>query len=340
MTFIAGKIVLDVQAGAPNNGRGEDNRGMVKQLSKGGRRYPYISAQAVRRWWREALPLDESVSPVTRSGSGAKQQAYTAGRPDSYLDDDLFGYMVAVKKENKQRDTVVATGTFVAVVPDPITSDFGTMTRGFATDEHPVIHEHQLYSAEVAGDLLIDVPRIGTFPTSGTLKPAFLKTDESDVRASGVEETQFRGMTALQLPLAERRRRLAVTLRALARLSGGAKKSLNYGDRVPSMVLLAPMAGAVNPFTRLWRVKDKVCFFDVDTFLEEYQAWRDEINGPIRIGWAPGFLGDQRQHATEEMKKLIDDGAVIIDHPRSILEATAKAIESGDLDDWFEDPQT
>ena len=59
--------------------------------------YPYVSAQAFRRWLRDSLPAEEQASPVTRSGSGKKQQAYTSGRPDKYLDDDLFGYMVAVK---------------------------------------------------------------------------------------------------------------------------------------------------------------------------------------------------------------------------------------------------
>lgn len=339
MTFLVGKVVLDVQAGAPNNGRGEDNRGMVKQFRKSGRTYPYISAQAVRRWWREALPADELVSPVTRVGSGQKQQAYTAGRPDQYIDDDLFGYMVARKKENTQRDTVVATGTFVSVVPGQIASDFGTMTRGFGADEDPVIHEHQFYSGEMAGDLLIDVPRVGTFPTSGTLKAAMSKTDEEEARQAGATDDQFRGMTALRLPLPERRRRVAVALRALSQLSGGAKKSLNYGDRTPAMLLLAPMRGGVNPFTRLWTVKDRVCHFDVGSFVEELKAWDDEVTGPVRIGWAPGFLAGQRNDSKAELSQLIDDGKVVIDHPRATLLKLAKDIEAGTLDAWFEDPR-
>ena len=341
MTYLAGKIVLDVQAGAPNNGRGEDNRGVVKSFYKGGARYPYISAQAVRRWWRDSLPAEEAVSPVIRSGSGRnqKQQAYTQGRPDQYIDDDLFGYMVAISKENKQRDTVVATGTFVSVVPRQIVSDFGTMTRGFGSGDDPVIHEHEFYSGEMVGDLLIDVPRIGTFPTAGSTKPALLPADEKAVRDAGTEDSEFRGHPALRLPLAERKRRLSVALRSLSTLSGGAKKSLNYGDRTPAMILLAPMKGGVNPFTRLWTVSDQKCVFDVGNFIEELEAWRDELTGAVRIGWAPGFLGDQRQDAQEQLKPHLDDGTVTIGHPRTILAGLADDVDRGELDAWFEDPR-
>ncbi len=167
MTYLAGKVALDINAGAPNNGRGEENMGKVKAMRVDGKTYPYVSAQAFRRWLRDSLPSGEQRSPVTRSGSGSRQQAYTAGRPDTYLDDDLFGYMVAVKSKNYQRDTVLGTGTLVAVTPQRPTPDFGTMSRGFQAGEDPVIHEHEHYTADLAGDLLLDLPRLGTFELEG-----------------------------------------------------------------------------------------------------------------------------------------------------------------------------
>ena len=97
MTFLVGKIALDITAGAPNNGEGEDNTATVKALTIGREKYPYTSAQAFRRWLRDSFPASEGRSPVSRAGTGKKQQAYTKGRPDLYLDDDLFGYMVAEK---------------------------------------------------------------------------------------------------------------------------------------------------------------------------------------------------------------------------------------------------
>ncbi|GAB3119608.1 type I-B CRISPR-associated protein Cas7/Cst2/DevR [Streptomyces calidiresistens] len=338
MTFLVGKIVEDINAGAPNNAEGEDNIGKVKSLRVGRDTHPYVSAQAFRRWLRDSLPAGEPRSEVTRSGSGKNQHAHTRGRPDRFLDDDLFGYMVAIKNESYQRDTVLATGTLVSVVPQSITKDFGTMSRGFATGEPPVIHQHQLYSAVLAGDLLLDLPRVGVFETDGSgLRVAMLKAAAEEAVKAGAQTTTFRGNASVRLPLEERRRRVAVLLRALASLRGGAKRSLHYGDRTPALVLLAPMKGGVNPFTRIVVPRESAPFFDTDVLREEMAAWADEIDGPVSIGWAPGFLGDQRDRVKRELKDLMEAGKLVVDHPRTVLGDLAHRFEEGELDGWFED---
>ncbi|WP_399094184.1 type I-B CRISPR-associated protein Cas7/Cst2/DevR [Streptomyces sp. BBFR2] len=341
MSFLVGKIVQDVVAGAPNNGEGEDNVGKVKALRVGRDTYPYVSAQAFRRWLRDCLPAGEPRSAVTRSGKGQNQQAYTAGRPDQFLDDDLFGYMVAVKKESFQRDTVLATGTLVSVVPQRPTSDFGTMSRDFPAGEHPVIHQHELYSSALAGDILLDLPRAGVFETDGSgLRVALSPTAAKEAAAAGADQVTFRGTAALRLPIAERRRRVGLLLRTMAVLRGGAKQALHYGDRTAAMVVLAPLKGGVNPFTRVLGQRDGKPEFSTDVLREELHAWADELDGAIRIGWAPGFLGDQRERVRRELEDLIEAGQVVLDHPRRILTGLAKEIEDGTHDSWFEDSQS
>lgn len=338
MTYLAGKIAVDITAGAPNNGRGENNVGEVKQMRVGRDTYPYVSAQAFRRWLRDSMPGSEPRSPVTKVGSGQRQQAYTGGRPDKYLDDDLFGYMVAVKGESYQRDTVIATGTLVSVAPRTPARDFGTMSRGFAAGDNPVIHEHQLYSAELAGDVLLDLPRVGTFE----LDPSGLRRNLTESAAqeavqAGAEKIEFRGMHCIRLGLPERRRRVAVVLRALAEVRGGAKKALHYGERAPAFVLLVPVKGGNNPFTRVITARGGQAVFDADVLREELSAWADELDGPVLLGWAPGFLGDQREAARKQLSDLLSAGTIVIDHPRSLLRGLADRIEAGDSDGWFAD---
>ncbi|WP_435177749.1 type I-B CRISPR-associated protein Cas7/Cst2/DevR [Actinacidiphila sp. bgisy145] len=348
MTFLVGQTILGIKAGAPNNGRGEDNRGMVKQFTSGKDAYPYVSAQAARRWLRESLPEDEPTSPVIRSGEGKKQQAYTKGRPDLYLDDDLFGYMIAVKADEEgakrgesktfMRDTVLATGTLVAVVPNTPQMDFGTMSRDFEPGAHPVIHEHQMYTADLAGDLLLDLPRVGTFELGGkTSKSALPAATAASLLESGSVSVTMRGVECVRLPLAERRRRVAVLLRAMAVVKGGAKQSAHYGDRTPGLIILAPVKGGTNPFTRVIRNRQHATHFDTDILTEEIEAWADVLDGPVRIGWAPGFLGDQRDRATTDLKALVDEKKVVIGHPRTVLNTLATEIEDGDHDAWFDD---
>lgn len=346
MTYLVGKLVLGVVAGAPNNGLGEDNIAQTKQMRIGRDVYPYVSAQAFRRWLRDSMPSDEPRSTVTRSGSGSKQQAYTAGRPDQFIDDDLFGYMVAVKKEKDQpsgtcqRDTVLSTGTFVAVTPRKPTSDFGTMSRGFEPGANPVIHQHEFYSAELAGDVLLDLARIGVFETAGSgLKVALTAAAAQHAQQAGATSTTLRGNDAVVLPIAERRRRAAVLLRTLAEVRGGAKQALHYGDRTPALAVLAPMRGGVNPFTRVLGTRDAHTVFRSDVLREELHAWSDERDGPLLLGWAPGFLGDQRDRVRDELADLIKDGAVLLDHPRALLRALADEIARGAHDDWFTDAE-
>ncbi|MFY1686179.1 type I-B CRISPR-associated protein Cas7/Cst2/DevR [Micromonospora sp. WMMD730] len=344
MTYLVGKVALGVVAGAPNNGLGEDNVAKVKTMRVGRDVFPYVSAQAFRRWLRDSLPAGEPRSPVIRSGSGKKQQAYTAGRPHRYLDDDLFGYMVAVKKDADgnsstcQRDTVLATGTLVAVSPRYPESDFGTMSRGFGAGENPVIHGHEFYTAELAGDLLLDLPRVGVFETDASgLKVALTSAGAVEAREDGAEPTEFRDAQALRLPLDERRRRVALLLRTLAAVRGGAKQSLHYGDRAPALMVLAPVKGGVNPFTRVLAAQDRHTVFRADVLREEIGAWADELDGPVLLGWAPGFLGDQRERVRRELADLIEGGQVVFGHPRSLLNALGDEFARGAHDAWFED---
>jgi CRISPR-associated protein Cas7/Cst2/DevR subtype I-B len=339
VSYLVGKIALDINAGAPNNGEGEDNVAVVKSVMIGRDRHPYVAAQAFRRWLRDSMPASEARSPVTRVSAGRNQQAYTGARPDLYLDDDLFGYFVAQKDSGIwQRDTVLATGTLLSVAPARVTRDFGTMSRGFAAGDNPVIHQHELYSAELAGDILLDLPRIGTFELNGSgLRRNLTPAAAAEAASNGAAEADFRSGRSLRLPITERRRRAALLLRTLAEVRGGAQQALHYGDRAPALILLAPLKGGNNPFTRVLRPKDGRAYFDCGIFREELTAWDSEIDGQILLGWAPGFLGDQREKAVMTLEDLVKEEKLVIGHPRALTGHLADRIESGAHDAWFED---
>jgi hypothetical protein len=68
-----------------------------------GQIYPYVSGQCYKRYWRESLPGPPS--PITRAKGAAgreENQAYTNGDPIKYVDDDLFGYMIAGAAETEE----------------------------------------------------------------------------------------------------------------------------------------------------------------------------------------------------------------------------------------------
>ncbi|GAA2110116.1 type I-B CRISPR-associated protein Cas7/Cst2/DevR [Streptomyces synnematoformans] len=349
MTYLAGKMVLAIEAGAPNNGRGEDTTARVKQAWVRGGKYPYVSAQAVRRWIRDGMVEQGAVpSPVTRVGKaqGRAQKANTAADPIKYADDDLFGYMKAGAKKDDAattlRDSPFLMGTLLSVAPVRPTQDFGVMSRGVI---EPVLHGHEFYSTDLAAPFLLDVPRIGTFTmpnTDGVGRPNYLTKEQAlavaDAAAAGATDVLFRDQPALRLPLEVRRERAALLLEAIAGLSGGAKQALHYGDRIPSLLVLIPFAGGINPLANVIDGDEEGLRIRGSVLQRELAAWQGEWEAPVRIGWRPGFRDDLREEFDKQCAAELADGTIVIDHPRTVLRDLAGELRSGQRDAWFDDP--
>ncbi|WP_333766492.1 type I-B CRISPR-associated protein Cas7/Cst2/DevR [Streptomyces sp. IBSBF 2435] len=350
MAYLAGKMLIAVEAGAPNNGRSEDTTVRVKYANVRGRRHPYVSAQAVRRWIRDGMVEQGSKpSPVTRVGKAQNraQKANTEADPIAYADDDLFGYMRAGAKKDDSattlRDSPFMLGTLLSVAPVYPTEDFGVMSRGVS---EPVLHGHEFYSADLAAPFLVDLPRIGTFtlPDAGGVgRPNYLTKEQAlqvaEAAAVGATATEFRGQAAVRLPIEERRRRAALLLESLAHLSGGAKQALHYGDRVPSVIVLVPFKGGINPLANVIGGDEETGLrVRGDVLRKELAAWDGEWEAPVRVGWRPGFRDDLREAFEAECKQEIAEKTIVIDHPRAILRGLAAEMQSPALDAWFDDP--
>jgi CRISPR-associated protein Cst2 len=351
MAYLAGKIVLSVTAGAPNNGRGEATTGRVKKALIRQQTYPYVSAQAFRRWLRDTMTEQGSApSPTMRVGKkeGKAQKATTQADPVSFADDDLFGYMKATAKVDDAattlRDSPFMVGTLLAVEPARPTEDFGVMARGI---DEPVLHAHEFYTADLAAPFLLDLPRIGTFtlPTARGAGKANYLTAEAAMQAAaaagaGATTETFRGQTAVRLPLQMRRERAALLLDALAEIAGGAKKGLHYGDRTPALVVLLAMNGGVNPLDFSVAGAEDGSGLQVrgDVLRAELQAWAPQWQAPVRVGWRPGFKDIARKQFEADLAAEIGAGTVLIDHPRTMLRSLAALLRDGVHDAWFDDP--
>ncbi|ABW10835.1 CRISPR-associated autoregulator, DevR family [Parafrankia sp. EAN1pec] len=350
MAYLAGKIVVPVEAGAPNNGRGEATTGRVKKTRIRGATYPYVSAQAFRRWVRDTMTASGSVpSPTVRVGKAQNkaQKATTAADPIQYADDDLFGFMKAGAKDDAPttvRDSPFMVGTLLSVEKVWLTEDFGVMSRGIP---EPVLHGHEFYTADLAAPFLLDVPRVGTFTlpgTGGSGRPNYLTEKDAlsmaEAVRAGATSVTFRGSSAVRLPLPARRERVAVLLDALAELAGGAKQALHYGDRSAALFALVPMAGGVNPLGFVIGGAEDGSGLRVsgEVLREELAAWEGEYEPPVLIGWRPGFRDELRKQFEEEVADEVDRGAVLIGHPRTVLLDLARRVRGGDHDGWFDDP--
>ena len=108
MKTIIGTYLIDAPFSALNN-RGIDksatneNEVATKVIYSPEGTRPYVSAQALRYWWRTVLEnkFGWNCSPVEVIG---KNQAVTKANPLNYDDDDVFGYMSARKEATGEND--------------------------------------------------------------------------------------------------------------------------------------------------------------------------------------------------------------------------------------------
>lgn len=103
---VQGYVLLDVDVVALNNAGKDtmsnfDNAVKTKSIYKNGNNYVYVSGQAWRFLWREALQknIGWTLSPVIRD----KNIAFTNADPLTYPDDDIFGYMRAATEEYEEK---------------------------------------------------------------------------------------------------------------------------------------------------------------------------------------------------------------------------------------------
>jgi CRISPR-associated protein Cst2 len=357
MAFLTGSIVLDAPASALNNagadsGARTDNTVAVKKIKVpgSGKQYAYVSAQAFRYWLRNTLETCEKnwkSAPVHREG----KIAYTDADPIQWWDDDLLGYMRAPSKkadakasanaaplEKDQAITRVSpfrVSTFTSIGPAVIQSDFGTMTR---QEGDPVPYEHEFYCAHLLGLLSLDLTSAGTFydgeRTGYKNLDSFRRKAAEEAGASAVN---VRGQNALRLSLPQRMERVSTLVQGLARLSGGAKQTLHYTDLTPAIVMLAVTRHGNNPFYRMLVSSERFTTkFHKEAFKELMETYKKDFLSKIYIGWAQGFLDDERAEFEETVREQGLHESICLAHPVRQIEAVAAELKVEANGSWFD----
>ncbi|MFQ5892505.1 MAG: type I-B CRISPR-associated protein Cas7/Cst2/DevR, partial [Candidatus Methanofastidiosia archaeon] len=164
--MVLGFMLVDAPHSALNNagadtGMRAENIVVAKVIRKGRKVYPYVSGQAVRYWWRKSLSekANWNFSPIIRE----KKIAFTAANPIDYDDDDIFGYMRALKEKEGGTVTRISplkNSPLVSVISQNPVQDFGVMAR---QEGDPVPYEHQFYSTVLKGIFSLDLDSVGVF---------------------------------------------------------------------------------------------------------------------------------------------------------------------------------
>lgn len=138
-----------------------DNISSIKKIRKNdGKDYPYCSSQAVRRALREQLSVMGFELSEGISGEKEKGAATTKCDPQTYIDDDLFGFMNA-SSDTVKRTSPVRVSPLVAITPYLGELDFATNYMSVSSGGNPNIFETEIHSGYYCGTILIELDRIG-----------------------------------------------------------------------------------------------------------------------------------------------------------------------------------
>lgn len=348
MAFITGLILIDAPASALNNA-GLDQGGRTENAvrTKTVRGFPYVSAQAVRYWWRTTLEQRDPAwraAPIYREG----KVAYTDADPIKWWDDDLFGYMRAPSKKGERAAFAGATpvsteitrvsplrvSTFVGLQRG-VEEDFGTMAR---QDGDAVPHQHEFYRTVLRGALSLDLDRVGTFTYRE--RTGYRNLDEvrrQEAQEAGLEHRE--AAKEYRLSKEERSRRVASLLRGLGVLAGGAKQSIHYTDVTPVVLVLAVVAGGNNPLSFLVGMDGNGRLEVNPGTVEEFtRVWHDQVLSPVYAGWVQGFHDAARERLWSKLEELAQGGGlrgVVKGHPREVLEVLIRDLEGARHGEWL-----
>lgn len=328
---IQGFILIDVDVAALNNAGGDksttlENAVITKKIKKDGKDYPYVSGQAWRYWWRESLVsnFDWKMSPISREN----KIAYTEADPFKYPDDDIFGYMRAAKKQVKDpktgkmksenitltRISPLKNSALIAVAYNPVVQNWSSMARH---EGDAVPYSKDEYCAIMKGMFSLDLNSAGTFSSQNrsgfmninqTMKEKALEENYSIINDPYQKNKKGEPVELVQMDKNIREKRIKETIAALKYLSGGAKRTTNFADVTPKLVVLAKFNSGNHPFSHLATEKLGKAVFSVNALQEVINDFNDQFSGPVYVGRRSGFMDD----LDEELKALnsIEYGAI------------------------------
>ncbi len=336
-----GFILLDVDVVALNNAgkstsSNYDNGVATKRIYKNRRTYTYVSGQAWRYWWRETLRNEYGwvMSPIIKVDD--KNQTFTACNPAKYPDDDVFGYMKALKdikrdgdgnpilnkKGKEETENVSATrisplknSVIVSVTSTSTEEHPASMTRH---EGNPVLYSKMEYSAIMKGMFSIDLFQVGTFGNynktgfknlSDDLKKEYVENgivseiDDPFVKTKSGEPQQL-----VQLDKAIREKRITDTIAALKTISGGAMQTNNMADVTPKFIILATTTSGNHPFSHVAvgeGQKSERAILNIEGLKEVLNDYKEQFKGTVFIGKRSGFM-DEYNEALKALESEFD----------------------------------
>jgi CRISPR-associated protein Cst2 len=180
-------VTLSYVEGANLNSNGTE--GVISILKKvknplDMKEYVRVSGQSVKYSLKQTLRelFNEELSPISSSGEGNQRGVLVSeGNPEKYIDDDLFGYMIAKKGKTLKRTAPVRTNGLISLFPYQEDRDFGVRYDPSGQEQHD-IHETEITTNVMRGNFFIEADRVGKFGKGEVEKESEIDTKKREQR--------------------------------------------------------------------------------------------------------------------------------------------------------------
>ena len=356
LTHVAGTFLIQADGSFLNGaglGEGEDRNVTVpKVLRDQGKRVPYVSAQAWKRWLRETL-IEETGWPKSELKAIGETQKGSTSKisgeldPVSFPEDDLFGYMRAQKEQGKRKKAeeledesheettggrtkaVMRASPFSASLLISLRKDgrqWQGRDEGFVhlKEGTPLPYTTEFYTTNLQGIFCLAHARVGVFSNVGDR----IELDEpfaaKYIKSKAVVEKS--GIYEIANAEQARRERSGALLKALSVLRGGAKQAAFGTDVAPKLLILAGLSCGNPIFNHLFEDTSETGLrMKVDAFRQVLEDFADRIVTPVAIGLRSGYLAneDYVRALGSKIKTSRGDVEVALTSPRDAAELIA-----------------
>lgn len=268
--------LVKASAANVNASHTEGNIQTIKRVTlPDGGMLPYISGQAVRRMLRDRLAdLGWTLSEPFARVNG--QEVIPPVEPDKYIDEDLFGYMDASGARRRTSPTRVSA--LVGLFPYWGDRDLGTRSFERFTGtpaQGGNMFETELYHNLFRGTMLVELDRVGIIPSSEL----------------------GRNTSQIQLPVAERRKRVQALVQALSLLWGGGRTARMLTDLSPRFLAYARLKVKTPLFLESLHATYQQGGYLLQTEPIQHAVNRlpTEWRNKILFGYEPGFFANEQE---------------------------------------------
>ena len=297
-------MLFKLDVANPNAGWTEDTITPLKKIeAPDNQRYPYISGQALRRYLRDTLTdiveSDDAGNPLYQfspeePGPDPKSPILTAGRPDLYIDDDLFGFMRAVRGGTRRRESPLRVSAAFGLFSYTGDRDLGTRSAlGVTNDPEKggAIFETEVTNNVFRSTWLLELDRVGFWHGYENTK-----TEKDNLAQTEMLNSDERG------------KRVKNVLRAIKYLNGGARQARLLIELVPQFVIYARLTKKLPLFLNALQLKasEGQHYLAEEPIIEIISDYADDIQSLI-VGSRHGFGNIRRDDLLQQIKNALGD---------------------------------